>query len=134
MTNRYGRSLVALVLLLGFAFVARAAEPKPLEFHVTFDKSVSDKPFTGRVYVMLSKQALKGPPGGVRWGSPEPFFAKDVKDWKPGETLILGDDAVAFPAPLSKLKPGSYAIQAVMDFDRGHLSCSAAPGAFRLTS
>jgi hypothetical protein len=29
---------------------------------------------------------------------------------------------------MSKLKPGSYAIQAVMDLDRGHISFSAAPG------
>ena len=97
-----------------------AAEPRPLEFRVTFDKSVTDKPFTGRVYVMLSKTELKALPSGPNWFAPEPFFAWDVKDWKPGETLVHRrqrarlSGAVARSCRRAPIRP-----VAVMDFDRG---------------
>jgi hypothetical protein len=109
------RRLVALPLLL----ILAGAEPRPLEFHVTFDKSVTDHAFTGRVYVMLSRKELRALPSGPSWGAPEPFFACDVLDWKPGDTLVIGDKARAYPAPLREVKPGPYSIVAVMDFDRG---------------
>ncbi len=109
------RRFLAVPLLV----VLAGAEPKPLEFHVTFDKAVSDKPFTGRVYVMLSKGDLKRLPNGPAWFGTEPFFAKDVKDWKPGEPLVVGADALSFPVPLKDVKPGTYSAVAVVDFDRG---------------
>jgi hypothetical protein len=120
-------ALVAAVLLVPCA-AAPAADKQPLAFHLTFDKSVSAEPFTGRVYVMLTRSPSDALRPGPNWFAPEPFFAKDVQGWKPGATLVIGEDAVAFPAPLSKLKPGTYTVQAVMDFDRGHISFSAAPG------
>jgi hypothetical protein len=123
--RRFG---LVLALLLVPAAQLPAQEKHPLAFHLTFDKTVSSEPFTGRVYVMLSKTASKSLRSGPSWFGTEPFFAKDVKNWKPGETLGIGEDAVAFPEPLSKLKPGDYAIQAVMDFDRGNISFSTAPG------
>jgi S-formylglutathione hydrolase FrmB len=125
--NGWGRVSLVFFLLLTVSPL-RAAEPKPLEFHLTFDKAVSDKPFTGRVYVMLSKTAIKELRSGVNWFNPEPFFAKDVKDWKPGDSLVLGGDALAYPASLVKLPAGTYSIQAVMDFDRGNIHFSTAEG------
>jgi len=77
----------SLLLLVLFACQAKA-ESKPLEFHLTFDKSVSAKPFTGRVYVMLTKGRRTDLPRGPSWMQPEPFFAIDAKDWKPGDELV----------------------------------------------
>ena len=105
-----------LAVLLPLVFIA--AEPKSLEFQVTFTKAITDKPFTGRVYVMLSKRDLKILPSGPNWFAPEPFFAQDVKDWKPGEPLIIGADALACPVPLKDVKAGAWSVIAVMDFDR----------------
>jgi S-formylglutathione hydrolase FrmB len=119
---------VSAFLLLGLSAAPAFAQAKPLEFHVTFDKAVSDQPFTGRVYVMLSKRDIDGVVRGVSWFQPEPFFARDVKDWKPGEPLVIGADAPAFPAALAKLPAGSYSVQALMDFDRGSIHFSAADG------
>jgi S-formylglutathione hydrolase FrmB len=119
---------VAAFLLLALSAAPAFGQAKPLEFHVTFDKSVSDQPFTGRVFVMLSKRDIGGVYPGVSWFQPEPFFAKDVKGWKPGEPLVIGTDALAFPAPPAKLPAGSYSVQAVMDFDRGSIHFSAADG------
>src|SRR5437879_9270518 len=56
------------------------------------------------------------------------MFARDVKDWKPGEALDFDGGALAVPMPLAKLPKGTYSIQAVMDFDRGEWSFSAAEG------
>jgi hypothetical protein len=120
----------AAVLLLAATACrpAAAADPKPLEFHVVFDRAVSAEPFTGRVYVLLSKKEFEQPPVGPNWFHPEPFFAADVKGWKPGEVLTVGADALGYPGPLTGLEPGTYYAQAVMDFDRGERSFAAAEG------
>src|SRR5262245_48165101 len=98
------------------------------EFRLTFDKAVLDKPFTGRVFVLLLRSEPATVAGSINWFNPEPAFAKDVKDWKPGERLILGEDALAYPTPLKKLKPGKYFAQAVLDRDLGGISFAASPG------
>jgi len=117
-------------LLLCLVVVPRvtAAETKALEFHITFDKTVSSQPFTGRVYVMLHKQDVKEPRSGPSWFNPEPFFAQDVKDWKPGETLTLAGDALSFPLPLAKLTKGTYTVLAILDLDKGGISFSTSEG------
>jgi S-formylglutathione hydrolase FrmB len=123
------RRLAFIAILLAtapWALAVRAAEP--LEFHVTFDASVSAEPFTGRVYVMLEPGPGQQPRFGPNWFRPGPFFAVDVMDCKPGDTVVLGQDALAFPAPLAELKRGVYSIQAVMDFDHGWRDFSNAPG------
>ena len=51
-----------------------------------------------------------------------------MKDWKPGEELVIDRTALAFPDPLAKLPKAAYSIQAVMDFDRGDRNFSNAPG------
>jgi hypothetical protein len=117
-------SLLAACLL---PVAARAAD-RPLEFHVTFDKAVSDKPFTGRVYVLLSKSDGREPRYGPSWFKPEPIFARDVKGWKPGEGLVIDGTAFAFPDPLAKLPRAAWSAQALMDFDRGERHFSTAPG------
>src|SRR5262245_23501965 len=123
------RSLL-LVCLLGVSPLAPVCdtELRPLEFHVTFDPQVSAAPFSGRVYVLLSRQTTREPRSGINWFNPEPVFARDVKGWKPGETLVVAADALAYPTPLARLPKETYSIQAVMDFDRGERSFSNATG------
>src|SRR6185437_5829176 len=120
------RPIVCCLLLL--IPVTAAAQQHPLEFHLSFDRSVSAQPFTGRVYVMLFKQDAKELRSGPNWLRPDPFFARDVKDWKPGQTIILGGDALAYPVAMAKVPKAVYSIQAVMDFDPGALSFSTAEG------
>ncbi|HEX5270880.1 MAG TPA: hypothetical protein VFW33_10350, partial [Gemmataceae bacterium] len=91
---------------------AAGAADRPLEFRVTFDKAVSAKPFTGRVFVMLTKAERSEPRFGPSWFRPEPIFARDVKDWKPGEELVIDRAALAFPEPLAKLAKGTWSAQA----------------------
>ena len=51
---------------------------------------------------------------GPNWFRPQPFFAVDVENWKPGEPLRIGSRSDGFPGPLDEIKPGKYAIQAVV--------------------
>jgi hypothetical protein len=124
-TNAVPRRLLGLALGLLLAAPAGAAE-----FRLTFDGRTHPGPFTGRVYVLLSQKEPKdGPPSGPRWFNPEPFFARDVKAWKPGEELALAaDTALGFPEPLARLPRGTYWVQAVLDLDRGARSFAAAEG------
>jgi S-formylglutathione hydrolase FrmB len=96
-----------------------AAEPTSFGFRITFDRKMSEAPFTGRVFVMLSKEPTKELPREPNWFKPLPFFAKDVKAWKPGEGISMGSDCLSYPEPLSKLPAGVYYAQAIMDFGRG---------------
>jgi hypothetical protein len=91
---------------------AAAADDAPLKFNVTYGKSVDDS-FTGRMYVMLST-GRQEPRFGPNWFRPQPFFAVDVKDLKPGDEVVFDDSALSFPAPLSTLPEMSYKVQAVM--------------------
>src|SRR5215470_8004960 len=93
-----GRGACLLLLVAFFnSTSARAADPAPLEFRVTFAKAVSAEPFTGRVYVLLSKNEPKNLPSGPNWFRPEPFFAVDVSKWEPGKPLVVGADALGCP-------------------------------------
>jgi S-formylglutathione hydrolase FrmB len=118
----------AACAVLVFSALPAAAPAAPLSFHLTFDRAVCDRPFTGRVYVLLSKNDVKQLPSGPNWSRPEPFFAREVRDWQPGQTLVVDGLALSHPQPLAKVPAGTYTIQAVMDLDRGGRSFSAAGG------
>jgi hypothetical protein len=119
--------LAALVFLLisspGFAFA-----DGPLEFHLRFDRKLTTRPFTGRVYVMLFAAERNELQSGPSWFRPEPFFARDVKNWMPGDELVIDGKAIAFPQSADRISPATYTIQAVMDLHPNHISFSAAPG------
>src|SRR5579883_352930 len=126
LTYRLSTRLASLLLLLTPA--SALAQSQPLEFHLSFDRGVSAQPFTGRVYVMLFKQDVKELRPGPNWFGTDPFFAKDVKNWQPGQALVLDANALSFPITMDKVPKATYSIQAVMDFDRGERSFSAAEG------
>ena len=43
---------------------------------------------------------------GPNWFRPQPFFAIDVENWKPGEPLRIDSRAVGFPGPLNEARAG----------------------------
>jgi hypothetical protein len=98
------------------------------EFVLTFDKTALDQPFTGRVHVLLLRNEPRPVAGGLNWFDPEPAFAKDVKDWKPGDELSLDASTAVSTTPLASVKPGTYFAQAVMDRDLGGRSFTSSPG------
>jgi hypothetical protein len=108
--------------------IAVPVQAEPLEFHLTFDDKARAEPFTGRVHLLLSKRKLNEPPVSPNWFRPDPMLAREVRAWKPGDQLVVGADALAYPQPLAKLEKDKYWVLAVMDLDRGHRSFGAAPG------
>jgi len=110
------RALLALIVLCATASPAWAQdEAQPLAFELTYDESITDS-YTGRVYVMLSANESDEPRRGPGWFDTQPFYAIDVTDWTPGETLRIGSgaDVDAYPEPMNELPEGAYAVQAVM--------------------
>jgi hypothetical protein len=119
------RPFCCSLALFALASSVPAAE---LEFHLRFPASKRAEPFTGRVYVMLTAVDTKQLLGGPNWFRPEPFFAVDVKDVKPGAAMVIDKKALGHPVTLDKLRKGTYTIQAVMDLRPNSLTFSRAPG------
>ncbi len=70
---------------------------------------------TGRLYIFVSQRPSVEPRFGPDLFAPEPFFACDVAEWQPGETVIVDDRTDHFPVPLSELSAGRYRVQAILD-------------------
>ncbi len=122
-------NLLPLLLLLGMS-AAAGPEPATMEtpkVEITFSKSLSEKPFTGRVLVIATKQAIKGAPPRQSWFTPYPFFAQDVKDWRP-ETPLVFTPNVAFPQAWGTLPSEKVHLQAVLDRDLGGRDSLTSPG------
>jgi pimeloyl-ACP methyl ester carboxylesterase len=132
--SRAGRScllaLAALSAIAGPAAVAatgqtatdRSVERKPakpptkgLTFEVTYADTLPRTPIKGRVYVFLGPDnSGVEPRSEPNWFRPQPFFAVNVEDWKPGEPLQIDSRSDGFPGRLDELEPGRYAVQAVV--------------------
>lgn len=87
---------LGLLLLLRAVTAARAESPPA--FRVTFTPAVHAAPYSGRVHVMLSRSDRSEPRFGPAWLNPAPYFASDVKQWKPGTALLMDDSVLAYPA------------------------------------
>lgn len=112
-----------------FLLAGSAAADGPLAFRVKFTPDVSAEPFTGRVFVLLTKADPRGVPRGLNWFNPEPAFARDVRAWKPGEELTFAaGNCISHPHSLDKIPAGKYFAVPVLDFDRGAASFTSSPG------
>jgi Putative esterase len=120
---------IANVLLCGFflvagwpASIARGANAEPPQWtvEVEFSPQVRQEPFSGRVYLFFSEQ-MDAPRLGPNWFQPEPFLAREVKDWKPGEVLTFSnallDKTLVYPRELAKLDLTGDRVQAVARFN-----------------
>ena len=114
-------SVLRPIGLAAVLLVAAGAGFSAPEFEVKFPPAVRPGPVSARVYVMLNKIVSRSPPKeprfGPDWFHPQPFFAVEAKDWRPGEPLKVGSNAVGYPGPLhapGTLEPGEYSAQAVI--------------------
>ncbi|MCI0638108.1 MAG: hypothetical protein L0Y72_02870 [Gemmataceae bacterium] len=89
----------------------------PATIELTFTDKVSALPFSGRVFLIAAKQPA-ATTHRQGWFNPVPFFAQEVKSWKPGDKLTFVPE-VHFPKPYGELPPGKYKFQAIMDLDLG---------------
>lgn len=116
---RSGR-VASLLLAILLAWSGQTSVGADLRFRVQLPADASDAPISGRLFVFLSKRAEGEPRMGPDWFNPEPFFAADVRDFRPGETRDLDNRCDSSPGPISSLPPGEYRAQAVLDHDIYH--------------
>jgi hypothetical protein len=109
--------VLAWMLVSGFSAVVGRdiCGQQSQTFEVVMDANLSVAADAGRVYVFLSKRNPQ-PMYGPAWFGTEPFFAVEVDDFGPGDSVIVDDKASSFPSPPSKLK-GDYVVQAIFDHD-----------------
>lgn len=123
-----------LILAISVFASARCFSQAPAvgkhEFKITLAPSVAKEPITGRLYLFFSQRDRGAPMNGPNWFSPEPFYAKEVSGLAPGATAIIDDTADGFPDVISKLKPGKYRVQALLDHDIYYPSPAEGPGNF----
>ena len=117
--------VLALITFEGFggrsmaAVTPRDGDAKGPAFEVTFPAEISAVPVSTRVYVLCEPDGSAAEPRlGPDWFRPQPFFAVDARGWKPGEPLRIDAKADGFPGPLDRIKPGKYAVQAVVRLNR----------------
>ncbi len=103
------------------------APSRPLAVQLAFSKQAAAEPFTGRVFLLASREPIKGTPPRQSWFKPFPFFAQDVRNWRPDEPLTF-QPQYAFPHAFDKLPAEKFYFQAVLDLDRGGQNCLTAPG------
>ncbi len=111
---------------------AQSTQPvaaRPLQFHITFDTALQSKPYTGRVYVVLSKRQDREPRYDINnWFDPPQVLALDVKGHKPNEPIRIAEQALGHPRPLHELEAGEYSIQAIARRSLDHPVPGRGPG------
>jgi hypothetical protein len=113
-----------------FLALCLALQPQTpaLQVELSFSKAVTADAFSGRVYLIASKNAIgdKATPPGPNWFRPYPFFAQDVAKWAP-ETPLKFQPQYGLPA-WEKLPKDKYYLQAILDRDLGGSGFHSSPG------
>ena len=100
-----------------------AASAAPPALSVGFDAAVRNEPATGRLVVYLIREGARlgpqaQPADGPFWHDQQPMFGVDLKDLAPNTAVVIDDNATSFPDVYSRLAPGTYRVQAVLDLHR----------------
>ncbi|HET8553422.1 MAG TPA: alpha/beta hydrolase-fold protein [Rhodanobacteraceae bacterium] len=140
MLRKY-RMFAAVCLLALTAPLALAATPATLAAHRVFRVTLdvpSDQPVSGRLllFAIPADKAKEQAHGGkVEKVDTSAFFptrtavaAMDVESLASGKSVLIDADALAFPKPFSRLAPGTYDMQAVLDVNRDYNFSGRGPG------
>ncbi|MFN8251218.1 MAG: alpha/beta hydrolase-fold protein [Ferruginibacter sp.] len=93
----------------------------------SYAPAVFNEPFTGYVIAYLSKEN-KSPKDGAIGFENIPCYRIQVKDVKPGATVMFDDNATSYPVTLSDMERGDYYIQIVWDRNLGDRSIGNSAG------
>jgi hypothetical protein len=120
-------------LAVAATLFATSALPAQVVFHVSLGQA-SATPVSGRLLVFAKPlgPADKRPVTVVNMDQIDThatdIAAEEVARLEPGATVALDADVTAFPTPFSQLKPGRYAVQAVLDRDHSYNYDGRGPG------
>ncbi len=85
-----------------------------LTFEITLDPKFQKRPYSGRVYVVLTTAPTREPRMHLgNWMHAPQVFSRDVSGLQPGVAVSLGADALAYPFALKDLPAGEYRIQGI---------------------
>src|SRR6185369_757474 len=121
------------LLVIAATVFATTAMPAQVVFHVSLGQA-SATSVSGRllVFAKLLGPADKGPVAAVNLDQIDThataIAAQEVAHLEPGASVELDADVTAFPTPFSQLKPGRYAVQAVLDRDHSYNYTGRGPG------
>ena len=124
---------VRYLLAVAATVFATPALSAPAVFHVTLGQA-SPTSVSGRLLVFAKPlgPADKRPVASVNVDQIDTpattIAAQEVARLEPGATVELHADVTAFPTPFSQLKPGRYAVQAVLDRDHSYNYTGRGPG------
>ncbi len=123
--SKLNRKTVRRFCLWLFVAALSFNRAEAVQFEVSLDSRVAEKPTAGRLYVLLT-QGNREPRFGPDWFHPEPFFRLDVTDFAAAAIQKIDDSASGFPEKLSRLRPGHFRAQAVLarSFDSPHLTAA----------
>lgn len=99
----------------------------PQKVKVSYTDPAFSQPFTGNVFLYLSKYN-KNPKDGQVNLEMFPCFSVSAKNIKPGTNIMFDDNATSYPVKLSELERGEYFVQAVWDRNLGGHSIAESPG------
>jgi enterochelin esterase-like enzyme len=112
---------------------AKPVLPAPVVFHVSLGQASSTS-VSGRLLIFAKPlgPADKRPVARVDMDQIDThataIAAREVSRLEPGATVTIDADITAFPTPFSQLKPGRYAVQAVLDRDHSYNYTGRGPG------
>ncbi len=113
-----GTFVRALVVLAPALLAGRTAERSsaPLEFGVSFDRSVSEGPLDGRVLLIITAREEPEPRFQVSAGpDAAQIFGVDIAALAPGAEAVIDAEVFGFPIEsLEEFPPGEYYVQAVL--------------------
>lgn len=129
------RRLFFLLFIISFAAIAvtkSEAQTTGLKFETTIKQGLISAPQKGRLFIFLNRNGENEPrltfDSDVALDAP-PILAKDVENFKAGETKIVIDNgAISYPIKnLAELPAGEYFVQALFDTNNDLRSLNA-PG------
>jgi enterochelin esterase-like enzyme len=123
------RACAATLLLLALGTVAHADAPAPpaattsgvgggsgppWKFEVSVPRSLATGPMTGRLILVIAKEATPEPRAAIGLAGPV-LAGVDIEQLPPGQVAVVDGGAVSYPlAHLAELPAGDYFVQAVL--------------------
>jgi hypothetical protein len=114
-SRAFGFSAMVWSLMFFFASPARAQVNGP-RFEISFPAAAHAEAITGRVFVMITRDAGREPRLQVgNWADSAPFFGADVDQLKPGDAAVIDAGTLGYPLrSLKDLPSGDYYVQGLM--------------------
>jgi hypothetical protein len=114
-------------ITIAFFLINMLLQVQAQQFKISYTPGAFKGPFTGKVFLYLSKDNPEPRSGGVGFEF-FPCMSIDVTNLKPGAAVIVDDKASSYPVKLSEIERGEYYVQAVWDRNMGGRAIAESPG------